>query len=291
MLLWGRVADVCRDEVAESKVVQVCEPLALTDPRLVWVLLFLLLLLLPDVSEFELAGVLSLKRAVEQVEGQAQQLSTDAQRLQVTAHQLSTQMSLQSNNQTAAQGQAMYNILDPELAAKILSFKADVESDDTTPLTAEEEAGGIASLVFTSAMTGMLSELFSPWADRAQLVGWVMQEDGEIAFTHMVGTLEVRILGLVGRDLVAADPFADPVVTQEGGVVAVTAFATLSGATSGSSGSGRVLGALSVLVESDEEPTDADLEELGARAEAAAGAYGLLLLRVLGEPSTLEGPE
>ena len=53
MLLWGKVADVCRDEVADSKVVQLCEPMALTDPRLMWVVLAVLLLLLPDVSELD----------------------------------------------------------------------------------------------------------------------------------------------------------------------------------------------------------------------------------------------
>ena len=57
----------------------------------------------------------------------------------------------------------------------------------------------------------------------------------------------------------------------------------------------RLLGALSVVVSDpttgEHAPTGDALSSLivtlAANAEAAAGAYGLLLVRVLGEPSTL----
>ncbi len=282
MLLFGRVADVCRDEVADSKVVQVCEPIALTDPRLVWVVLAVLLLLLPDVSELELAGVLSLKRAVAQVEGQAEQLRGEAHKLRLMTTQLNQQRVEQGQGQ--GQGQAVYNIFPQDLGPKLTSFLDDVASNDTTAMTEDEELGGYTSLVISSALTGMLNEVFAAWSGRVNLIGWVRLEDGTYEPWYLVATVNGDIAALAQTHVTDGDPFGDLLVTVGDDVVVVTAFTATPGAGPATL---RVLGALSVLVESDEEPTEEELEDLGAKAEAAAGAYGLLLLRVLGGPSTL----
>ena len=152
-------------------------------------------------------------------------------------------------------------------------------------MTQDEELGGYASLVITSAMTGMLSEVFAPWAGRVKLIGWVRQEDGSYEPWHLVADVDGDVADLARTHVTDGDPFGDPLVTVGDEVVVVTAFTATPG--TGPAESERVLGALSVLVQSDEEPTDEELEDIGAKAEAAAGAYGLLLLRVLGGPSTL----
>lgn len=279
--MWGKVADVCRDEVADSKVVQVCEPMALTDPRPVWVVLAVLLLLLPDVSELELAGVLSLKRAVAQVEGQAEQLRGEAHKLQAITTQLNQQRVEQG------QGQAVYNIFPQDLGPQLTRFLDDVASNDTTAMTKDEELGGFTSLIIRSALTGMLTEVFAAWSGRVNLIGWVRLADGSYEPWYLVATVNSDIAALAKTHVRDGDPFGDPLVTVGDDVVVVTAFTATPEADQATR---RVLGALSVLIESDEEPTEEEFEDLGAKAEAAAGAYGLLLLRVLGGPTTLDSP-
>ena len=283
MLVWGGIADVCRDEIADSKVVQVCEPIALTDPRLVWVVLAVLLLLLPDVSELELAGVLSLKRAVAQVEGQAEVLRGEVRQTSAALSTLTQQLTVQA---TAAQGQSQSVVLQVPPAGQYSSFVKDVESGDTSALTVDEEVGGYASLAFTSAMTGMLSEVFGEWSNRVGLVGWVTQGNGRFRPSYLVDdSVDQLAVDVIGDALDVADPSSGTFVTELPDLVIVTAFAPapLTSATQV-----RIVGALSVLIDSAEPVVVDDLDDLAAKTLAAAGAYGLLLQRVLGEPSTLE---
>ena len=71
MLMWDQVGLVCHQEIAEAadgttprdQVVQVCEPMALTDPRVGLFLLIVLLLLTPFFAEIEVPGILRVKRS------------------------------------------------------------------------------------------------------------------------------------------------------------------------------------------------------------------------------------
>ena len=80
------------------------------------------------------------------------------------------------------------------------TFVADVASNDTSPLTAEEEEGGYTSLAFSSAMAGLLTEVFDAWSGRTGLVGWVAQGDGSFEATHFVDdsvdALGVDVIGM-----------------------------------------------------------------------------------------------
>lgn len=283
MLLWGRVADVCRDEVADSTVVQVCEPIGLADPRLVWVVLAGLLLLLPDVSELELAGVLSLKRAVAEVESQAEQLRGEVQQASAALSAVTQQLAVQSTAQ--GQGQSQQLVVQMPSAAQVENFFNEMASNDVTALTVEEEAGGYASLAFASAMTGMLSEVFGPWADRARLVGWVGQPDGTFDSTYIVQVVAVEEAGQVAAALTHPDTGVGPFLIDfpDSGCAITALVPDLYGTRSG-----KPLGALSIFVGPPEPGVTDDLDALAANTVAAAGAYGLLLQRVLGEPSTLE---
>ena len=282
----GQVADACRDEVAGSTVVQVCDPAGATDPRILWVLLVVVLLLLPDVSELELAGVLSLKRAVAQVGGQAQQLSGEVQRVSAALSAVTQQFAVQITAQGQGQGQTQQLVVQMPPAAQVENFFNDIESNDVSTLTAEEEVGGYASLAFASAMSGMLAELFGPWAHRANLVGWVGQPDGTFDSTYIVQVVAVAEADEVAETLLLQwgaelSPFINDF---PGGGFALTAVVpALYG-----SRWGRPLGALSIFVESPHPGVSDELEALAANTVAAAGAYGVLLQRVLGEPSTLE---
>lgn len=59
----------CRDVVAESAVVQICEPLAVSSPLVLLVALIVALLLMPELSELELAGLVKLRARVARARG------------------------------------------------------------------------------------------------------------------------------------------------------------------------------------------------------------------------------
>jgi len=282
MLLAGQVADVCRDEVAGSTVVQVCEPIGLTDPRIVWALLVVVLLLLPDVSELELAGVLSLKRAVAQVEGQAELLRGEAQRASAALSAVTQQLAVQAT----AQGQSQQLVVQmPPPAAQVNDFIADIELGDTGALSVDEEEGGYRSLLATSALAGMVTDLFAPWAGRVDLVGWIRSSTEGWRVDQVAGAVDADVLSEIGESLGLGDPADGPVVTDTStGAMAVTAISTVIEAATGAV---HVTGALTVLLD-EADPSVDDLSDVAAKVTVAAGAYGLLLRRVLGEPSTLE---
>lgn len=287
MLLWGRVDDVCRGQVADnSSVVQVCEPISLTDPRLVWVLLAVLLLLMPDLSEIELGGVLSLKRIVQEVKADNDELRGAVAELRVTTAQIASQ-----------QQQVNIHLETATLPEAVATFQSDVVAGETGPLTTAEETGAYATLAFSSALAGFVSELFPAWEDEVTLIGWVLGENGTFEPTYLLDPQPASVVEEVAEELdptaVAGSPVA--VSFHDGGVV-VTAYAV----TDPTFGLGeKLVGALSVVL-NDEELGNGlvgdtatpqgppDLVTLAAGAEAAAGAYALLLLRVLGEPSTLD---
>jgi hypothetical protein len=278
MLLWGRVAEVCRDQVADdSSVVVTCEPIGLTDPRLVWVLVAVLLLLLPDLSEVEIGGVFALRRAVEEVKEENDQLRSDVAELRVTTSQI-------------AQQQVSVHV--HPLAEGVAEFSADVEAGETGPLSPTEETGAYAQVAFNSALAGMIPELFSAWQDRVTLVGWVLGDDGRFQPSYLVDAVGLDVAVAVGDELdPSAASGAAPVVSYLDHCVAVTAYAVTDPAL----GVGEhLLGALSVIVSNEgvesstASPPADDLATLAAGAVAAAGAYALLLMRILGEPSKLD---
>ena len=145
-LMWDKVADICSDQLADnSSVVKVCEPIGLTDPRIAWILLIVLLLLLPDLSEIELAGALSLKRAVTEVQRENENLRSDVQQLRITTSQIAHQ-----------QQQTNIYLYDQRVPAALAQWQADLEHGDTGALTPVEETGAFAYLAFSSALAGLV---------------------------------------------------------------------------------------------------------------------------------------
>ncbi|MBO0827404.1 MAG: hypothetical protein J2P24_06445 [Streptosporangiales bacterium] len=73
---------ICKDTIAGTKVVHVCEPVGVTSAPALLVLIALVLLLLPEMSEVSVTGLLTLKRKADQAEQrslQAMQHTADVQ--------------------------------------------------------------------------------------------------------------------------------------------------------------------------------------------------------------------
>ncbi|MGL5817992.1 MAG: hypothetical protein ACRCYR_10540 [Phycicoccus sp.] len=79
------VPEVCQDAAVGGRVTEVCEPMAPTDPRALLYLLVLGLLLLPEVNEVEVAGVLAVRHRLDEVRDEALELRAELAHIRTQA--------------------------------------------------------------------------------------------------------------------------------------------------------------------------------------------------------------
>lgn len=159
MLLWDHVPPTCHDEVASTEaaktpaelVVQVCEPMTATDPRVFLFLLVILLLLLPWVSEVEVAGLFRVKRQVEEAKKEVDGLRESVRTAQAQVATLSATTVAQQVQQTKVEVQ-LHDHRREDSAETQEHALAGQPPDEVT-------AGAFAQVALTAALEG-LSTLF-----------------------------------------------------------------------------------------------------------------------------------
>jgi hypothetical protein len=272
--VWARgLPQVCKDAVADSTVVRVCEPMSATDPRVLLFLLLVGLLLFPELSELELAGVLTLRRRLDEVRQEATELKSELAHIRTQATALS-QATANSRNQIRV------DVRQQQTGAALV----EAGGGDDGVFDGDEEAGAYAQLAFEAGLAG-LTRLLPQAEDDVSLVGYTVGDDGHLEATYFTGEVNEedlnRLTALVNRPQV---PVTTVTALNDG--FAAFSFATVNGV---------VVGALAVRVPDGQVPDNAALEALGAGAEVAAGTYARLLVDLLGEGTAhgagARGPE
>ncbi len=150
----------CRDELTEAGVaVEVCAPLESTAPEVLLGLLVIGLLLLPELTELEVGGVVTLRRAVAEARGEATQARAEAAEARLVSTQLAAQVSSQlTANPTAVAGAASNTTINNYLQARETAEAQQQLTSGTTPPAAVPvmpTLGESTLVAFTAGLTGL----------------------------------------------------------------------------------------------------------------------------------------
>jgi hypothetical protein len=287
-----KVPERCSDQISDGKLFEnVCSTVSATDPISIWFLLVLVVLLLPDLSEIEVGGVLKLKRTVEEAQQEVEQTKAKAQELRadftslrqdaIAGAEAAAEAVAASVAKSMAQAGVIFNLGDSgEQIAKFWNAAVGGEEPSTPQLGTAEKRGAYTFLAFTAALRGLTQELFPALQQSITLVGFTLDQSGGFTATHTTENLPQPIVDAIEDDLTADPEFATrmPSFIGDDGWIAVTSLAY--------AGDGKLVGALAVVT--SEDLTDAAQagfqHDLAVGAAAAAGAYGSLLTQLLGEP-------
>lgn len=268
MLMSGKVPRVCRDEVASSDaatspddlVVRVCEPMGVTDPRVLLFLLVVFALRLPWFSEIEVAGLFRVKKQVEDAEREVRGLRESVRTAQAQVASLSATTTAQAVQST-----------------KVEVHHHEHRGEDTgetqrTVLAGSDEApfteGAFAQTAFKAGLLG-LPELFPVERTPAAMQFFTWGDD-ELELSQSVGDTNDD-LAAAARSLV--NPTEAVASTGSHGVL-VTAPAF--------DDDGSTVGALVAAFRQGERVLE-DPEPVFADVENVASAYARLLVDLLGE--------
>lgn len=281
ILLTNRAPEVCHDEVASSDtadrpvdlVVRVCEPMGAADPRVLLFLLVVFLLLLPLFSEIEVAGLVRVKKQVEEAELEVQGLRESVRTAQAQVATLAASVAATSTSRAKVEyhHHAHRGEDSGEVQQQVLAGSAQVDAT----------VGAYAQAAFTAGLVGLESLLVI--REPQALLFFTVGEDGSYEVSQTAGdfsaALAEHVLTLVNTDQVSS--FAD----QLGNELVVTSPALNDDDSS--------LGAVAaVFAQGDANPVAEDMQDLFAEVSNLASAYARLLADLLGETGrVMEGSD
>lgn len=277
VLLVNGHAQQCRDAAVgdTSETITLCEPLTATSPEVLLVLLLVGLLLLPELSELEIAGVLTLKRAVEQAQSDAGEAKAEA----TEAKQALTQVAAQVSQLQAVQKQSV-SVTVTNQAAETAQAHQQLNADGGAAAGAPVPTVGESSLVAFNAGLSGLADLLPPLAEGVgvSVVGLTLTEDGKaVEATQNPFGVDDPTVELIERLLNDVEP--GQTITGFGVNALVLGALALTEA-------GEVVGGLAAVLQPP-PPVDSmgedPLEPLDVRVRIAAAAYAQLLTDLLGE--------
>ena len=228
----------CRDAVAGTAVVRVCEPVGLADVRVVGAALLVALLVVGDVGEIGLGGV-TLKRAVAEVRAEVAETRRDVSDL----------------------GAAVVNTVDVVMPERRSAPGAVTEATASGSDTA-------AIAAFTAGFHG-LPTLLPSWVAEAALVGYDAGDDGLLVPHTNLDCADDEVRTAVR--LLDGDPFASVVVDRDGSLPLLAAPAM------DDDGRRIGAVAVAVRRVSGRGPTSTvDIDELSGAVTVLAAAYSCL---------------
>jgi hypothetical protein len=277
MLLWDRVPQVCHEEVTTSEkaatpkdlVVQVCEPMSATDPRVFLFLLMILLLLVPFFSEIEIPGILRVKRDLREAQ-------EDIGTLRTSIGVAQTQLTNIRSSAQATSTTQIHNYYDR--SAKTGEGLKDYESADEI---VAPNLGAYAQAAFRAALVG-LPELLSGWAEGASVVGFTIKQDGTFSDPQIhSGDAPVEITESA-RNFLNEHPKTVGLAGGFDGRMAITCPAR--------DDDGSIVGGIAVITAQGHLfPREGieGMKEMFADVQVVARTYARLLVDLLGETSRL----
>lgn len=256
--------------------VQVCTAPSMTDPRVLLFLLIVLILLLPDLSEVELGGVLRLRRTVDETREEARELRREL-------------VTIRNDASATANSQLTQTFINRP--AQTGDWIAHRESDDAELVDPGEELGAYAMNAFRAGLAGLMQPL-EVGGDEAAAVGFTLRPLRGMEATHVLGRipseLGEEVLAALDRDTTSPGEEVVFIETSAGLVAFAFAFADAGESLPAS----QLVGGLAVILPHDFGDSGIGAQDdraaaVAAAAEAAAGAYARLLVDLLGERPTL----
>ncbi len=173
----GGFPQECHQEAVNDVVTRMCQDVPATDARVLLYLLVVAVLLLPEVTEIEIPGLVRVKRELDKVHGEVEQTKSAVAQVRDLVQLSMIQFSARQTS-TQTQSNAWNVVLPGGGAGAVAQVQEDLNSDDTTPLTDEEWEGGARELAFRAAFTGLRNQLAPPlgyesWPTAARIYGFV----------------------------------------------------------------------------------------------------------------------
>lgn len=284
-LLLAEKPERCGDQLTDDgQKVEVCTPIEATSPEALLVVLVIGLLLLPELTELEVGGVVTLRRAVAEAKGQATQARAEAAEARLASSQLAARVEARlTANPSATANPTVYNIFQAQQTAEAQQELAGAD-DARGPAGAPVAPSlGESSLVaFTAGLVGLAAQL-PPVDEKVQVsvVGLTLANNRqELEATH--NPFDVPD-GIVAR----AEQLLNEADMRPGDVVTAVELSALLVVTLALVGGEQVVGGLAAVLRPAPSLADATgddpLDELGAAVRIAAGGYAQLLADLLGE--------
>lgn len=272
LLLWNGVPTVCQQEVTDAgTLVKVCGPMAANDPRVFVFLLIFGVLAFPELSEIEIAGLLTVKRRLDEAKAEATELKRDL-------GEIRTQAFAAVSAAVSAKQQVIVNLDRSEQIAQALD---ETVGDGDGVLDETETVGAYAQLALEAVVAGLPDQLSDALGPSVCIQGFTFADgdDLELSFvssrSRAPGTLD---------ELREAEHFMVPkldgtYVYHRAGHCIATAPAR--------GGDSTVVGAVAVVAVDAEfatgrTPRPGD-EEFAAQAIVVGGIFGRALIDLAGE--------
>lgn len=261
--LLGGPPIVCQDAVAGASSVRLCGPMAIGDVRVVLFAVVLAVLLLGEVSELQIGGVVTVKARVAEAKAAAAEAERTLAEVRLVTHLSSSSAATATTNvfvgdRTEATADALDRVRRGEPPARGVSAE---------PPTAAPGAFAVAA--FGAGFLGLRSVL-PEWAAEAAVIGYTLTAEGGLALhaashatDHDIAACTEHVADLAralfdagdGRWLAAVEATDD---------------------------AGSRIGALGVLVTPPSTAT-ARKKEFAAAVDVAGAVYSRLLVDLLGE--------
>lgn len=268
---WGS-PETCSQQLSQGSPtpVTVCSDMTLTDARALLFLLVIGGLLLPEVAELEVAGVLSVRKQVDEAKDEVTGLKTELAHIRA---EILTAATAASHSRSKASVEN-YNVF-PGRAADVRRAYKEIQDGGDGELDQSEQRGADAAVAFEAGFYGLtryLTERMTP----AVVVGYLFGEDDQLRLDSLVTSGE-GTAGLEAAQRAASPPPTSGVfydAHDDGYVLSAPAC----------DDQGLTAGVLAVRVPS----TSAALDELNVEDAVGAilliaGAYARLLIDLMGE--------
>lgn len=264
----------CKDAVADATVVEICEPVPVTSVQVLFVAVVVGLLVLPEVNELEIAGLIKLRTRVAQAEAEVAEV-----RAQLAQFEASAAAQAVSGSLAASTTQINLHLAERQRATGLATQSLIGDPSSFTGAAEEvvEEVGEPAVRAVTAGLLG-LAQTIPEFDGEVAVVGYTFAEDGE----HLEPTHDV--FGAQPDLLLQATALANDDALWDGALLAQTADSWIIAAPSFTADEEPVGALAATLTPTVDAPGDEDPpEEVIAAVEVAAETYARLLVDLLGE--------
>lgn len=268
---WG-LPEVCAQQLPTDSTtpVEVCKAMSASDPRALLFLLLLGGLLLPELTELEVAGVLTVRRQVREAKEEVSGMKTELAHIRT---EILTAATAAAHSQSRASVEN-YNVF-PERAADVRRAYEEAAGNGDGEFDESEERGAYAAVAFEAGFDG-LTRYLSAGMTPAVVAGYRFNADDELELDLLTTRGDVPT-DLQDALLAAESPRTSGVFYDD----SINGYMLSAPACDDQS---LVVGALVVLMPASAASLDtADDEDTIGTVVMMANAYARLLIDVMGE--------